>query len=115
MEKRVVITGIGAVSPLGNDANTFLDNIFASKTGIAPISKFDASETGVTLAAEVKDFDPLKRIDKKISKRMDDFSRYALYSAYEAMEQAGLKEGEFDPDELGVIYGSGIGGLTTIQ
>ncbi|CAI2643537.1 3-oxoacyl-[acyl-carrier-protein] synthase 2 [Apilactobacillus kunkeei] len=115
MEKRVVITGIGAVSPLGNDANTFLDNIFASKTGIAPISKFDASETGVTLAAEVKDFDPLERIDKKISKRMDDFSRYALYSAYEAMEQAGLKEGEFDPDELGVIYGSGIGGLTTIQ
>ncbi|KAA8758170.1 beta-ketoacyl-[acyl-carrier-protein] synthase II, partial [Priestia megaterium] len=51
----------------------------------------------------------------KISKRMDDFSRYALYSAYEAMEQAGLKEGEFDPDELAVIYGSGIGGLTTIQ
>ncbi|TPR39636.1 beta-ketoacyl-ACP synthase II [Apilactobacillus micheneri] len=115
MQHRVVITGIGAVSPMGNDAKSFLDSVFASKTGIAPITHFDSSNTGVTLAAEVKDFDPLQRLDKKVSKRMDDFSRYAVYSAMEAMEQAGLKKGEYDPKELGVIYGSGIGGLTTIQ
>ncbi|WP_105956511.1 beta-ketoacyl-ACP synthase II [Apilactobacillus quenuiae] len=115
MKHRVAITGIGAVSPMGNDAKSFLDSVFASKTGIAPITHFDSSNTGVTLAAEVKDFDPLQRLDKKVSKRMDDFSRYAVYSAMEAMEQAGLKKGEYDPKELGVIYGSGIGGLTTIQ
>ncbi|TPR24994.1 beta-ketoacyl-[acyl-carrier-protein] synthase II [Apilactobacillus timberlakei] len=115
MQHRVVITGIGAVSPMGNDAKSFLDSVFASKTGIAPITHFDSSNTGVTLAAEVKDFDPLQRLDKKVSKRMDDFSRYAVYSSMEAMEQAGLKKGEYDPKELGVIYGSGIGGLTTIQ
>ncbi|MCL0330409.1 beta-ketoacyl-ACP synthase II [Apilactobacillus xinyiensis] len=114
-QHRVVVTGMGAVSPLGNDLNSFLDGIFASKTGIAPITHFDASETGVTLAAEVNDFDPLKRLDKKVSKRMDNFSRYAVYSATEAMENAGLSKGDYDPYDLGVIYGSGIGGLTTIQ
>ncbi|MCK8624478.1 beta-ketoacyl-ACP synthase II [Apilactobacillus xinyiensis] len=114
-QHRVVVTGMGAVSPLGNDLNSFLDGIFASKTGIAPITHFDASETGVTLAAEVNDFDPLKRLDKKVSKRMDNFSRYAVYSAMEAMENAGLSKGDYDPYDLGVIYGSGIGGLTTIQ
>ncbi|MHA8138285.1 beta-ketoacyl-ACP synthase II [Lactobacillaceae bacterium Scapto_B20] len=115
MEHRVAVVGIGAVTPLGNDSKTFLDNIFANKTGVAPITHFDATETGITVAAEVKDFDPLKRIPKKISKRMDDFSRYAVYSAFEAMENAGLEKGSYDPDEIGVIYGSGIGGLTTIQ
>ncbi|MCL0312073.1 beta-ketoacyl-ACP synthase II [Apilactobacillus xinyiensis] len=114
-QHRVVVTGMGAVSPLGNDLNSFLDGIFASKTGIAPITHFDASETGVTLAAEVNDFDPLKRLDKKVSKRMDNFSRYAVYSAMEAMENAGLSKGDYNPYDLGVIYGSGIGGLTTIQ
>ncbi len=61
MQHRVVVTGMGAVSPLGNDLDSFLDGIFASETGIAPITHFDASETGVTLAAEVNDFDPLQR------------------------------------------------------
>ncbi|UQS87436.1 beta-ketoacyl-ACP synthase II [Nicoliella spurrieriana] len=115
MEHRVAVVGIGAVTPLGNDAKTFLDNIFANQTGIAPITHFDATDTGITVAAEVKDFDPLKRIPKKVSKRMDDFSRYAVYSAFEAMEMAGLEKGSYDPEEIGVIYGSGIGGLTTIQ
>ncbi|GLB46484.1 3-oxoacyl-[acyl-carrier-protein] synthase 2 [Philodulcilactobacillus myokoensis] len=115
MTKRVAVVGIGAVSPLGNTAKSFLDGIFNSKLGIAPITHFDSTETGITNAAEVKDFDATKRMDKRTAKRMDQFSRYAVYSAMEAMEQAGLKDGNFDPDQLGVIYGSGIGGLTTIQ
>ncbi|MCZ3394017.1 beta-ketoacyl-[acyl-carrier-protein] synthase II, partial [Enterococcus faecium] len=79
------------------------------------ITHFDAELTGITVAGEVKDFDPTVRIERKIAKRMDAFSQYALYSAVEAMEQADFKEGELDPYQVGVIYGSGIGGLTTIQ
>lgn len=115
MEKRVVVTGMGAVTPLGNDLNTFLDGIYGSKLGIAPITHFDASTTGITVAGEVKDFDPIQRIDKKLAKRMDRFSQFGLYATTEAMEDAGLGQGDYDPEQLGVIYGSGIGGLTTIQ
>ncbi|MCI1911933.1 beta-ketoacyl-ACP synthase II [Schleiferilactobacillus perolens] len=112
---RVVITGMGAVTPLGNDVPSFLDHIMAGTVGIAPITKFDASQTGVTVAGEVKDFDPLQRVDRKTAKRNDLFTTYALYSGHEAMEMAGLTEGGVDPERFGVIYGSGIGGLTTIQ
>lgn len=112
---RVVVTGMGAVTPIGNDVDSFLENLFASKVGIAPITKFDSEPTGITVAGEVKDFDPLKRVDKKFAKRNDLFCTYALYSATEAMENAGLLDGGVDPEELGVIYGSGIGGLTTIE
>ncbi|PAK83336.1 beta-ketoacyl-ACP synthase II [Lentilactobacillus parakefiri] len=112
---RVVVTGLGAVTPIGNDVDSFLQNLFASKVGIAPITKFDSEPTGITVAGEVKDFDPLKRVDKKFAKRNDLFCTYALYSATEAMENAGLLNGGVDPEELGVIYGSGIGGLTTIE
>ncbi|KRL09702.1 3-oxoacyl-ACP synthase [Lentilactobacillus otakiensis DSM 19908 = JCM 15040] len=106
---------MGAVTPIGNDVDSFLENLFASKVGIAPITKFDSEPTGITVAGEVKDFDPLKRVDKKFAKRNDLFCTYALYSATEAMENAGLLDGGVDPEELGVIYGSGIGGLTTIE
>ncbi len=112
---RVVVTGMGAVTPIGNDVDSLLENLFASKVGITPITKFDAEPTGITVAGEVKDFDPLKRVDKKFAKRNDLFCTYALYTAKEAMEMAGLADGGVDPEELGVIYGSGIGGLTTIQ
>ncbi|MDN6029263.1 MAG: beta-ketoacyl-ACP synthase II [Lactobacillus sp.] len=112
---RVVVTGIGAVTPIGNDAPTYIKALLASKVGVGPITKFDAGQTGIHVAAEVKDFDPTKRLDKKAVKRMDAFSCYALYSAVEAMTQAGLIDGGVDPDDLGVIYGSGIGGLTTIE
>ncbi|PMD73034.1 beta-ketoacyl-ACP synthase II [Companilactobacillus nuruki] len=112
---RVVVTGMGIVSPIGNDLDDFTKNLFASKNGISKITKFDASETGVTVAGEVKDFDPLVRLDKKFAKRNDLFCTYALYSAKEAMEISGLNEKNIQPEELGVIYGSGIGGLTTIQ
>ncbi|MFT8727307.1 MAG: beta-ketoacyl-ACP synthase II [Liquorilactobacillus ghanensis] len=112
---RVVITGMGAVTPVGNDTDSFLNNIFAGKIGIAPITKFDASETGITVAAEVKDFDIQKRVGKKAARRMDLFSQYAVDSAAAAVEQAGINADNTDTYDLGVIYGSGIGGLTTIQ
>lgn len=115
MERRVVVTGMGAVTPLGNDVPSFLQGIRDSKVGIDKITHFDAEPTGITVAAEVKDFDPKDRIDRKLAKRMDPFSQYAMYSALEAWENAGFGEDDIDPDELGVIYGSGIGGLTTIQ
>lgn len=112
---RVVITGMGAVTPIGNDAKTFSENVLAGKLGIDDITKFDATETGVHVAGEVKDFDVKERVGKKAGRRMDLFSQYAVHSALEAAEQAGINEENTDPYELGVIYGSGIGGLTTIQ
>ncbi|OFA12246.1 3-oxoacyl-[acyl-carrier-protein] synthase 2 [Lentilactobacillus sunkii] len=112
---RVVVTGMGIVAPIGNDIDSFMNNLFSSKVGISPITKFDATPTGITMAGEVKDFDPLKRLDKKFAKRSDLFCSYALYTAKEAMEMAELNDENIDPEDLGVIYGSGIGGLTTIE
>lgn len=115
MTERVVVTGMGTVSPLGNDVASTMTQIQAGQVGFAPITKFDATATGITLAGEVKDFDATKRLEKRTSKRMDLFSQYALYSAIEAAEQAGLTTETVAPERLGVILGSGIGGLTTIE
>lgn len=115
MGRRVVVTGMGALTPLGNDRESFIQGLNSSKVGIDKITHFDAEPTGIMVAGEVKDFDPTVRIERKLAKRMDAFSQYALYSAVEAMEQADFKEGKLDPYQVGVIYGSGIGGLTTIQ
>ncbi|MCZ0892238.1 beta-ketoacyl-ACP synthase II [Ligilactobacillus saerimneri] len=112
---RVVITGMGTVSPIGNDTPTFIANLLAGKLGIDKIKKFDASATGISVAGEVKDFDPQLRLSKKAAKRMDLYSQYAVYTALEALEQAGINAENTDPYEMGVIIGSGIGGLTTIQ
>ncbi|CAH1851778.1 beta-ketoacyl-ACP synthase II [Convivina praedatoris] len=120
---RVVITGIGAVTPLGNDTETFLDGIFNEKIGIKPITKFDASETGITVAGQVDGFDPAQRVGKRDARKLDLFSQYAIDAADQAMEQAGLKAPEgsevpttvADSTRFGVILGNGIGGLTTIQ
>ncbi|MEQ4549973.1 beta-ketoacyl-ACP synthase II [Weissella sp. GP1] len=112
---RVVVTGLGAVTPVGNTANDFLDGIFNSQVGIAPITKFDATETGVTVAGEVKDFDPAERVGKREARKMDLFSQYAVHAAGEALENAGLADGVDNPDRFGVIMGNGIGGLTTIE
>lgn len=116
MSNRVVVTGIGALSPIGNTADDFIKNMLNSKVGIAPITKFDASETGITVAGEVKDFNPSDRLSKKDYKRLDPYAQYALYTAKESMDQAGLVEGEnYQPEDLGVIYGTGIGGIQTIE
>ncbi|MCS9990446.1 beta-ketoacyl-ACP synthase II [Weissella confusa] len=112
---RVVVTGLGAVTPVGNTANDLLDGIFNSQVGIAPITKFDATETGVTVAGEVKGFDPAERVGKREARKMDLFSQYAVHAAGEALENAGLADGVDNPDRFGVIMGNGIGGLTTIE
>ncbi|MBO0431611.1 beta-ketoacyl-ACP synthase II [Enterococcus sp. DIV0660C] len=112
---RVVITGYGVTSPIGNDADSFLDSLKNGTNGIAPITKFDATETGITLAGEVKDFPYDKYFIKKDSKRMDMFSIYGIYAALEAIEMSGLEKEKINQDRFGVIVGSGIGGLPTIE
>lgn len=112
---RVVITGMGAVAPNGNGIQEFISNSFAGKVGIKAIKKFDAKPTGITVAGEIDDFDPNDVIGKKAARRMDLYSQYALQSAIEAMEMAEINETNTKPVDMGVIYGSGIGGLTTIQ
>lgn len=113
--KRVVITGIGVVSPIGNDVDSFKQNVFAGISGAARITKFDASQFKTQFACEVKDFNPDLRVDKKESRRMDLFCQYAMYSADEAMERAGLNPETLDSDRCGVIWGSGIGGLKSLE
>ena len=108
---RVVITGYGVTSPIGNEPETFLESLKTGKNGIGPISKFDVSETGVTLAAEVKDFPMEKYFVKKDGKRMDKFSLFGIYAALEAMAMSGLDTSQLDVDRFGVMVGSGIGGL----
>ncbi|MEI5993315.1 beta-ketoacyl-ACP synthase II [Candidatus Enterococcus mansonii] len=112
---RVVITGYGVASPIGNDAETFLESLQTGKNGIGPITKFAANETGIALAAEVKDFPFDKYFVKKDGKRMDLFSLFGIYAALEAMEMSRLNVEEIDADRFGVMVGSGIGGLQTIQ
>lgn len=112
---RVVVTGMGAVNPIGNDIASFKENLFAGKLGIAPITKFDASQTGITNAGEVKDFDANARVGKKAAKRMDLYAQYAVDTALQAVEEAGITAENTAPEDMGVIFGSGIGGLTTIQ
>lgn len=114
---RVVITGLGAITPIGNNAPTYWENLKAGRHGIAPITKFDASETGITLAAEVKDFDPSLTMDRKEYKRMDYFSQYAIASAVEALHDAGLTdlETQTNPHRVGVMMSSGIGGLKDME
>lgn len=112
---RVVITGMGAIAPNGNGVETFIKNSMAGKVGIKPISKFDASSTGIAVAGEIDDFDPQQVVGKKAARRMDLYSQYAIQSAVEAMAMAEITAENTQPEDLGVIYGSGIGGLTTIQ
>ncbi len=116
MNNRVVITGMGVVSPLGNDVDKFWDNMKNGVCGIDFITSFDTSEGyDVKLAGEVKDFDPTKHIVKKELRRLDRFSQFAIYSAMEAVEQSGLDLETEDLTRIGVIVGSGIGGLATIE
>lgn len=113
--ERVVITGLGAVTPIGNDVASFWEGLKAGKCGIGPITHFDPTEHKAKLAAEVKDFDPTVYIDKRESKRMDRYCHFALAAAAQAVEQAGLTEGGFDPYRAGVFFGSGVGGLKVFE
>ena len=115
MSRRVVITGMGAVTPIGNNVEDFWANIKKGTVGIGPITKFDTSDYKAHLAAEVKDFDPLQYMDKKSARRMEDFSQYAVVAAKEAMEDAGLDMEKEDSFRVGCAVGCGIGSLQCVQ
>ena len=115
MRRRVVVTGLGAVTPVGNDVATTWRALQDGVSGATPITKFDASAFPVRFACEVKGFDPLKSMERKEAKRADPYTQYAVAASVEAMADAGLAKGTYDVDRLGVIVGSGIGGLKSFE
>ena len=115
MKRRVVITGLGAITPIGNTVEEFWNGIKNGTVGIGPITKFDTTEYKVKIAAEVKDFVAKERMDFKASKRMETFSQYAVAAAKEACADAGFEIEKEDPYRCGVIIGSGIGSLQQIE
>ena len=115
MKRRVVVTGLGAVTPIGNDVESFWQGIRAGKVGIGPITRFDTTEYKVKLAAEVKDFVAKDRMDAKAARRMELFSQYAVAAALEALSDSSIRMEEEDPFRVGVIVGSGIGSLQTSE
>ena len=115
MSRRVVVTGLGAVTPVGNDVTTTWQALLAGVSGAADITKFDASNFSVRFAAEVKGFDPLAYMDRKEAKRADAYTQYAVAASLQAVADAGIEPGSFDPNVFGVIIGSGIGGLRSFE
>ena len=115
MKRRVVVTGMGAVTPIGNTVEEFWNGIKTGKVGIGPITKFDTTDYKVKLAAEVKDFVGKERMDFKAAKRMELFSQYAVAAAKEAFADAGLDMEQEDPYRVGTIIGSGIGSLSCVE
>lgn len=112
-KKRVVITGLGVISPLGNTVEEFWDNIVAGKSGAGPITYFDTTHFDTKFACQVKNFDPLNYMDRKMVQRVDPFTQFALAASDMAMKDAGLDITKIDPYRAGVVYGSGIGGMWT--
>lgn len=110
--KRVVVTGLGAVTPVGNDVSTTWNNLVAGKCGIDFITRFDTSDSKVNIAAEVKDFDPTLYMEKTEVRKTDLYAQYAMAAATQAMEDSGIA-GNVEPERLGVYIGSGIGGMST--
>jgi len=115
LNRRVVITGVGVIHNLGFDIDTFWNNIKAGKNGISLITRFDTSRHEIKVASEINGFDPTDYMDKKEAKRTDLFTQYALVAAKQAISSSGLKPEEEDPFRMGVIIGSGIGGIETLE
>jgi 3-oxoacyl-[acyl-carrier-protein] synthase II len=113
--KRVVVTGLGALTPIGNTVSEYWENLIAGKSGAAEIKQFDASKFKTQFACEVKNFNVEDFMDRKDARKLDQFSQYAMVSASEAMADSGLMESNPNQDRIGVIWGSGIGGLKTFQ
>ena len=113
--KRVVVTGLGALTPLGNDAPTFWQNLVAGVSGAAPITRFDAERFRTKFACEIKGLDMNDYIPRQEARKMDPFTQYAVIAADEAVKDAGFAPDQLDLDKAGVIWGSGIGGLKTFE
>ena len=113
--KRVVVTGIGALTPLGNDAQSYWDALASGKSGAAPITRFDAEKFKTKFACEIKNFDINDHLDRKEARKMDPFTQYAMVVANEAVLDSGILDTDFVPEDIGVIWASGIGGLTSLE
>ena len=113
--RRVVITGLGALTPLGNTLPAYWEGLLSGTSGAAPITHFDSSKFKTQFACEIKDFDPLNFMDRKEARKCDRFAQYALVTTDEAITDAGLDFEKEDRDRIGVIWGTGIGGLETFQ
>lgn len=117
-ERRVVVTGMGTVNPLGTRVDTFWEHLKAGKSGIGPLTKFDVTDYPAKIAGEIRDFDPSDLLDRKEIRSMADFTQYAVYAAVQAMEEAGFGphgEGGYDPELSGVYLGNGIGGFEVVE
>jgi 3-oxoacyl-[acyl-carrier-protein] synthase II len=114
--KRVVVTGLGALTPLGNSVDEYWDGLVSGRSGAAPITRFDASHFKTKFACELKNFDPLDHLDRKDARKMDPFTQLAVVCADQAVVDAGLKNNEaINVDRVGVIWGAGIGGIKTFE
>ena len=113
--KRVVVTGIGAITPIGNNLHDYWEGLVNGVSGADYITQFDASKFKTRFACEVKNFDPTQFLDKKEARKIDRFTQLALAASDMAMADAGLNKDNTDPDRIGVVFGSGIGGITTFQ
>lgn len=113
--RRIVITGMGAITPIGNDKDTFFDSLLAGRSGAATITNFDPSGYSCTIAAEIKNFDSSEVIEPKKLRHLDKFTQFAIMAAKEAIDDADLEISEDNASRIGVIVGSGIGGLRTLE
>ena len=113
--RRVVVTGLGALAPNGNDPEAFWEALTNGRSGIGPITHFDASNHDVKIAGEVKNFDPTPALDRKEARRNDPFVHYAVFVARQAFDDSGLDAQKIDADRFGVIFGSGIGGIKALE
>src|SRR5512133_2989900 len=114
MRKRVLVTGLGCVSPLGLNVQETWSALLEGKSGAGPITHFDASQHKTRFAAEVKGFDPVARFGQREARKMDRFTQFAIAAAEEAMQEAGLTINDSNRDRIGVLIGTGIGGISTI-
>ena len=113
MKRRVVVTGVGVLSPIGNDRETFWNRLIRGESGIGPVTRFDPSNFPTQIAGEVKDFDPLDYMERKEARRMDRFVQFAVAATKMALQEAALDMEKEDPNRVVVYIGSGIGGLAT--
>lgn len=113
--KRVVITGLGALTPIGNNVNDFWNNLLLGKSGAVPITKFDASNFKTKFACELKDFDPEQYMERREARKMDPFTQYAMVSVDECIKDSMLDLDQCDRNRIGVIWATGIGGIKTLE
>ena len=113
--KRVVVTGLGALTPIGNNIQEYWDALVSGKSGAAPITYYDTEKHKTKFACEIKNFNVEEFVDRKESRRMDKFAQYAIAASEEAIGDAGITKDNVDKHRVGVIWGAGIGGLETFQ